>query len=47
MNTICNIRKVFGVWLVEVRTPDGASLLINHAGTAEEALHKARWADVV
>ena len=41
MNTIHNIQKVLGVWLVDVHTPTCGRLLINHSGTKEEAVLKA------
>jgi len=45
VNTICDIRKVLGSWLVVARTPGGDSIMITHKGTCEEALQKARWAE--
>jgi len=45
MNTIYNMKHVFGVWLVEVHAPDGTPMLINHKGTEEEAWEKAMRAE--
>lgn len=45
MNTILEIKEVCGVWLVGILTPDGTKLLINHMGTAKEAIQKARRAE--
>jgi len=45
-NTICDSRKILGVWLIKARTPEGTPLLVNHIGTIEEAQEKARRAAV-
>lgn len=41
MNTICDTKQVFGVWLVDTRTPGGTHILVNHKGTLREARKKA------
>lgn len=46
MNTIYDIENVLGVWLIAVRTPDGARILVNHKGAKREALRKANLAVV-
>lgn len=45
MNIICDTKHVIGVWLVDTRAPNGTRMLINHKGTVEEAIEKARWAE--
>lgn len=47
MNTICqHLDNVCGVHLVKARTPGGRYILVNHKGTLEEAIQKARLADL-
>lgn len=45
MNTIYNMKQVFGVWLVEVHASVGTPMLINHKGTEEEAWENAMRAE--
>lgn len=46
MNTICqHLDNVCGVHLVKARTPGGKYILVNHKGTREEAIQKARRAE--
>lgn len=46
MNTICQyLDNVCGVHLVKARTPGGQYILVNHKGTLDEAIQKARLAD--
>lgn len=47
MNTICQCTETAtcGMFLVKAQTPSGQLVLINHKGTKEEAIEKARRAE--